>query len=73
MKVGFIGTGVMGTPMASNILKSGYELMCYNRTKEKLSDLKDNGSLVANSVQELIEWSDTIIFMLTTPDMGVKQ
>jgi len=68
MKVGFIGTGVMGTPMASNILKSGYELMCYNRTKEKLFDLKDNGALVANSVQELIEWSDTIIFMLTTPE-----
>ncbi|HNR43577.1 MAG TPA: NAD(P)-dependent oxidoreductase [Methanofastidiosum sp.] len=69
MKVGFIGTGVMGTPMASNILKSGYELMCYNRAKDKLSNLKDKGSLVANSVQELIKWSDVIIFMLTTPEV----
>ena len=69
MRIGFIGIGVMGNPMASNILKSGYELMCYNRTKEKISDLKNNGALVANSVEELIEWSDIIIFMLTTPDI----
>ena len=69
MKVGFIGIGVMGMPMASNILKSGYPLMCYGRTKEKLSDLKDKGALVAHSVDELIRWADTIIFMLTTPDV----
>ncbi|NYT04183.1 MAG: NAD(P)-dependent oxidoreductase [Candidatus Methanofastidiosa archaeon] len=69
MRIGFVGIGVMGKPMATNILKSGYELMCYNRTKEKISDLKDKGALVADSVEELIEWSDTIIFMLTTPEI----
>ncbi|MCC7573942.1 MAG: NAD(P)-dependent oxidoreductase [Candidatus Methanofastidiosum sp.] len=69
MKIGFIGIGVMGKPMALNILRSGYKLMCYNRTKEKLLDLRANGALVADSVQELVEWADTIIFMLTTPDV----
>ncbi len=69
MKIGFIGIGVMGKPMATNILKSGYELICYNRTKEKLSDLKDKGALIADSVDEVIQWADIIIFMLTTPDI----
>jgi 3-hydroxyisobutyrate dehydrogenase-like beta-hydroxyacid dehydrogenase len=69
MRVGFVGIGVMGKPMASNILKSGYELMCYNRTKEKISDLRAKGALVADSVEELINWSDIIIFMLTTPEI----
>ena len=69
MRIGFVGIGVMGKPMATNILKSGYELMCYNRTKEKILDLKDKGALVADSVDELIEWADTIIFMLTTPEI----
>ena len=69
MRIGFVGIGVMGKPMATNILKSGYELMCYNRTKEKILDLKDKGALVADSVDELIEWADTIIFMLTTSEI----
>ncbi len=69
MKVGFIGIGTMGKPMATNILKSGYELMCYSRTKEKIVDLKDRGALISTSVEELIEWSDTIIFMLTTSEV----
>lgn len=69
MKVGFIGTGTMGKPMASNILEYGYELMCYARRKEKLSDLKDRGALIANSAQELIKWADVTLFMLTTSDV----
>ncbi|KYC45021.1 MAG: tartronate semialdehyde reductase [Candidatus Methanofastidiosum methylothiophilum] len=69
MKIGFIGIGVMGKPMAANILKSGFELMCFNRTKEKILDLKEKGALVANSIEELVEWADTILFMLTTPEI----
>lgn len=69
MKVGFIGIGVMGKPMATNILKSEYELMCYNRTKDKISDIIKKGALVANSVEELINWADAIIFMLTTHEV----
>ena len=34
-KIGFIGLGIMGRPMAANILKAGYDLMAYNRTPEK--------------------------------------
>ena len=39
-KIGFIGTGLMGLPMAKNILKSGYNLTAYNRSKNKAETLK---------------------------------
>lgn len=39
MKVGFIGIGLMGSRMAENLLKGGYELIIYNRTKEKAEPL----------------------------------
>ena len=40
MKIGFIGLGTMGLPMAHHLLKNGYELIIYNRTKEKMSSLR---------------------------------
>ena len=39
MKIGFIGLGTMGLPMAHHLLKNGYELIIYNRTKEKMTVL----------------------------------
>ena len=34
-KVGFIGLGIMGKPMARNLMEAGYDLVLYNRTREK--------------------------------------
>ena len=51
-KIGFIGLGIMGQPMAANILKAGYELMVYNRTEEKARTLADAGALVASTPAE---------------------
>ena len=67
-KIGFIGLGIMGQPMAANILKSGYELMIYNRTVEKARTLADAGALVASTPAELTNWADIIILMLTGPE-----
>jgi len=67
-KVGFIGLGIMGQPMAANILKAGYELMVYNRTQEKAQALADAGALVASTPAELTNWADVIILMLTGPE-----
>ena len=47
MKIGFIGLGTMGLPMAHNLLKNGYELIIYNRTKEKMSGLEEKGAMIA--------------------------
>jgi len=67
-KIGFIGLGIMGQPMAANILKAGYDLMVYNRTKDKTRSIAGAGGLVASSPAELTAWADIIILMLTGPE-----
>ncbi len=65
INIGFIGTGLMGLPMARNILKSGYKLIAFNRSKEKLEKLKISGAQIATSVGNLVTNSEVIITMLT--------
>src|SRR5215212_9026674 len=60
--VGFIGLGIMGKPMAENLIEAGYDLVVYNRTREKAEDLE--GATVADSPREVAEQSDIIITML---------
>ena len=63
-KVGFIGLGIMGKPMAKNLLEAGYDLVVYNRTREKAEELASDGAAVADSPKEVAERSDVIITML---------
>ncbi|MDA8162661.1 MAG: NAD(P)-dependent oxidoreductase [Desulfobacteraceae bacterium] len=67
-RIGFIGTGIMGQPMARNILKAGYEIIVYNRTQEKTGPLARDGAKVGMSPMEVAEWSDVVILMLTGPE-----
>jgi 2-hydroxy-3-oxopropionate reductase len=60
--VGFIGLGIMGRPMAENLIEAGHELVAYNRTREKAEDL--DGATVAETPREVAERSDIIITML---------
>ncbi|AAK41774.1 NAD(P)-dependent oxidoreductase [Saccharolobus solfataricus] len=70
MKVGFIGLGIMGFPMASNLLKAGYDLTVYNRTIEKAEKLGKMGAKVAHSPKEVAEVSEIVISMVTdAPDV----
>ncbi len=48
-KLGFIGLGIMGRPMAKNLMRAGYELVLYNRTKSKAEDLADGAATVDGS------------------------
>lgn len=66
-KVGFIGIGVMGGGMAANILKGGYELAVYNRTKAKAQKLIDAGALWKTSVAEIASWADVVITIVSYP------
>ncbi len=43
MKIAIVGLGNMGRPIAENIMKAGYSLTVYNRTKEKAADLLEKG------------------------------
>jgi 2-hydroxy-3-oxopropionate reductase len=63
-KIGFIGLGIMGKPMAKNLLEAGYELTVYNRTREKAEELGGDGATVGSSPKEVAENSDLIITML---------
>ncbi|WP_419870850.1 NAD(P)-dependent oxidoreductase [Chryseobacterium sp. CT-SW4] len=70
-KIGFIGLGNMGHPMAKNLEKAGFPLSVYNRSPEKAADFKSL-STVYSSVKELVENSDVIFTMLTN-DQAVKE
>jgi 2-hydroxy-3-oxopropionate reductase len=70
-KVGFIGLGIMGKPMARNLMEAGYDLVLYNRTIEKAEELAQGGGAeVARSPREVAENSETIVTMLPdSPDV----
>ena len=67
-KVGFMGLGIMGAPMAANILKAGYPLMVYNRTPDKAQDLARMGTGVASSPKALAHAVDIVVAMVTGPE-----
>lgn len=69
-KLGFIGLGNMGHPMAKNLEKAGFELSVFNRTLDKADDFK-NSSNVCDSVSDLVNSSD-IIFTMLTNDNAVE-
>jgi len=63
-KVGFIGLGKMGQPMAGRLLDTGFPLTIWNRTKAKTVDLGKRGAKVASSPKEVAAHSDIIITMV---------
>ena len=65
--VGFIGTGVMGRSMADHLMKAGYTLHVYNRTKEKAKSLMDSGAVWHDSPSSLSAACDAIITMVGYP------
>ena len=66
-KVAFIGTGIMGAPIAGHILDAGYELTVYNRTKSKADDLVARGATWADSPAEAAADADVVFTMLGYP------
>ena len=63
-KIGFIGLGAMGSPMAQNLLKQGYSLICYDKVSENMKIVVEHGVEPAKSSREVAEKSDVIITML---------
>ena len=71
-KISFIGIGLMGLPMAKNLLKAGYPLKAYNRTSKKAEQLKKFNAEITKSIKDAVSDSDVIITMLTD-DLAVNQ
>ncbi len=64
-KIGWIGLGKMGIPMSKNLVKAGYPVTVYNRTKEKTKELAAEGAQVADSPRELAAGVDVVISMIS--------
>lgn len=67
-KIGFIGLGTMGAPMASNLLKAGYPVTVFNRTASKAAPLAEQGASVAPSPKETAVWADVVITMVSNDE-----
>jgi 3-hydroxyisobutyrate dehydrogenase len=64
-EIGWIGLGRMGTPMSMRLLKEGYSVTIYNRTKGKDEILTSNGAKAALSPSQLIQQTDIVIIMVS--------
>ena len=72
MQIGWVGLGTMGTPMARNLLKKGFPVCVYNRTREKENELIELGASAADSLQQLSQICEVVITMVTD-DEAVEQ
>jgi 3-hydroxyisobutyrate dehydrogenase len=69
-RIGFIGLGIMGRPMALNLLKAGYELVVWNRTASKMSPLLEAGASAGESPADVARRAAVVISMVSdSPDV----
>lgn len=67
--LGFVGIGLMGEPMARNLLEKGFSLRVWNRTRGKAERLQEHGALVADTVREVASGADAVITMLANDEV----
>ena len=72
LRVGFVGMGIMGAPMAANCLKAGFAVTVFNRSAEKTRPLAEAGAAVADSPAAVAAASD-IVCTCVTADDDVRQ
>lgn len=66
--IAFIGTGIMGCPMAGHLIDAGYTLTVYNRTPDKAVSLVEKGATLAPSAAQAVEGADVVITMVGYPE-----
>jgi 3-hydroxyisobutyrate dehydrogenase len=62
--IAVLGTGTMGAPIARNLLKNGFEVRAWNRTRERAEPLATDGALVAGTPEEAARGADLVLTML---------
>lgn len=67
-RVGFIGLGIMGLPMARNLLKAGFPVIAYNRSPAKVDQVAEDGAERGESPRDVAERSDIIVICVTASD-----
>ena len=64
MKIAFIGTGLMGYPMAKNLINEKLNLKVFSRTLEKANPLEKLGAIIANSLGEAVKEADIVLSLI---------
>jgi 3-hydroxyisobutyrate dehydrogenase-like beta-hydroxyacid dehydrogenase len=72
MKLGFIGLGIMGSRMAANLQRHGYDLVVHNRTRSRADALVARGAVWASSPAEVARQVDVLFTMLASPSVVEK-
>src|SRR5687768_17386348 len=65
-RIGFVGLGIMGVPMARNALRAGFTVTVTNRTIARAEPLRAEGAIVAATPREVAEVSDLVVTMVTS-------
>jgi len=63
-RIAFLGTGVMGAPMAANVAKAGLDVRAWNRTRAKAEPLAEHGVVVVDTPREAVEGADVVVTVL---------
>jgi len=70
MKIGYIGLGIMGKPMARNIMKAGFDVVVHNRSRQSVNELVSIGAIEANSPADVARQVDVVFTNLPdSPDV----
>ena len=72
VKVGFVGLGLMGLPMAKNVLKKKYPLIVWNRSTKNLKKIKKFGAKISQNLVDLPDQCQVIIMMLANDSVSLK-
>jgi len=67
-RIGFLGLGTMGLPMATNMAKAGLRPLVFNRTPKKVGPVLNAGALEAESIEVLLANTDKVVMMLSGPE-----
>src|SRR6266851_4922908 len=67
-KIGFLGLGEMGTPMASRLLHAGHDMIVWNRMAERMAPLAQQGAAVVSSFAKAAVGANVVVTMLAMPE-----
>ena len=66
-QIGFIGVGIMGKSMVRNLMKAGYDLHIYARTKSKVEDVSGEGAVFHDSISDCVKDCEAVITIVGFP------
>lgn len=72
MEVGFLGLGIMGKAMALNLLRNGFRVMVWNRTRSKCEGLAEHGACIGENPAAVVSMSKYTIAMLSDPSAALS-